>query len=177
MVALVAVASVACGGSKEGAKDAKDAKVERNPDVQETIDKFKEKDPTIAPLFERSAGYFVIPSVGEGGLIIGGGHGSGEMFEHGAFIGAVSVSEVSIGAQVGGQSYSEVVFFEKDADVRRLKEGTFEFNAEVTAVAAEKGAAKNGTFKEGTMAFILPRKGLMASAAIAGQKVKFTAAR
>ena len=177
MAALIALAPLACGGSKEGAKDAQSAKAERNPDVKETIERFKDKDPTIAPLFAKSAGYFIVPTVGEGAFIIGGGHGKGEAFEGGTYIGNVAVSEMSIGAQVGGQSYSELVFFEKTADVQRLKEGSFAFNAEVTAVAAEKGAAKNGTFKDGTLAFILPKKGLMASAAIAGQKVDFTAVK
>jgi lipid-binding SYLF domain-containing protein len=177
VVALAGLLPVACGGSKEGAKNANDAKVERVPEVAETIDKFKAKDPTIAPLFAKSAGYFIVPTVGEGAFIIGGGHGKGEAFEGGTYIGAVAVSEVSIGAQVGGQSYSELVFFEKEADVRRLKEGSFEFNAEVTAIAADKGAAQSGSFKNGTMAFVLPKKGLMASAAIGGQKVDFTAAK
>ncbi len=176
LVALVALMPAACGGSKEGVKDAS-GKVERNPDVNDTILKFKDKDPTLEPLFAQSAGYFVVPTVGEGAFIIGGGHGKGEMFEHGTYIGTIAVSEMSIGAQVGGQSYSELVFFEKDADLRRLKDGTFAFNAEVTAVAADKGAAKNGSFKDGTMAFILPKKGLMASAAIAGQKIDFTAVK
>ena len=176
-VALVALVTVACGGSNDGAKDAQSAKVERNPDVNETIAKFKAKDPSIEALFAKSAGYFIVPTVGEGAFILGGGHGSGEAFEGGAYIGQISVSEVSIGAQVGGQSYSELVFFEKEADVRKLKEGSFAFNAEVTAIAADKGAAQNGTFTDGTMAFILPKKGLMASAAIGGQKITFTAAK
>jgi lipid-binding SYLF domain-containing protein len=176
-VALIALVTVACGGSKDGAKDAQSAKAERNPDVNETIARFKAKDPTIEPLFGKSAGYFIVPTVGEGAFIIGGGHGKGEAFEAGAYIGQISVSEMSIGAQVGGQSYSELVFFEKEVDIRKLKEGSFAFNAEVTAIAADKGAAQNGTFKDGTMAFILPKKGLMASAAIGGQKIDFTAAK
>ena len=174
-IALVALVTVACGGSKDGAKDAQNAKVERNPDVNETIARFKAKDPTIEGLFAKSAGYFIVPTVGEGAFILGGGHGTGEAFEGGAYIGQISVSEVSIGAQVGGQSYSELVFLEKAADVRKLKEGSFAFNAEITAIAADKGAAQSGTFKDGTMAFILPKKGLMASAAIGGQKISFTA--
>jgi lipid-binding SYLF domain-containing protein len=176
-IALLALAAVACGGSKDGAKDAQSAKLERNPDVAETVTRFKAKDPTIESLFAKSAGYFIVPTVGEGAFIIGGGHGKGEMFEGGTFIGQISVSEMSIGAQVGGQSYSELVFFEKEADVRRVKEGSFAFGAEVTAVAADKGAAQSGTFKDGTMAFVLPKKGLMASAAIGGQKIDFTAAK
>jgi lipid-binding SYLF domain-containing protein len=178
-VALLAFAPTGCGGSAKEAEapSSAGAEVERVPGVEETIAQFKAKDPGIAQLLSDSAGYLVLPTVGEGAFIIGGGHGSGEAFEAGAYIGAVSVSELSIGAQVGGQSYSELVFFRTAQDIERLKQGTFEFSAEVTAVAAKRGAAKSASFTDGVMAFVLPKKGLMAAAAVGGQKISFTPAK
>src|SRR6187401_2022520 len=130
---LLATALLGCGGSKSEAKSAGAAPVERLKEVDDTIAAFKKKDATIADLFSKSAGYVVIPTIGEGGFIVGGAHGAGEAFESGAFVGRVTLSEVSVGALVGGQSYSQVIFFETPVDFKRLKDNSFQFGAEVNA--------------------------------------------
>jgi lipid-binding SYLF domain-containing protein len=169
------VATTACGGNQKGATS--DGKVERVEGVEDAVAAFKQKDPSIAQLFSSAAGYVVFPTVGEGGFIIGGGHGSGEAYEGGAYTGRVTVSELSVGAQVGGQSYSQVVFFETPVDFKRLKENQFKFDAEVSAVAADQGVAKNAKFNNGIMTFIIPKGGLMAAASVGGQKLDFTPAK
>jgi len=169
---FVCVAAPACGGSQKDAKTA--SAPERVEGVDDTIAAFKQKDSTIAQLFSSSAGYVVIPSVGKGALIVGGAHGDGEAFEGGAYVGQVSVSEVSVGAQVGGQSYSQVVFFETPVDFKRLKDNSFQFAAEVSAIGVDQGVAKNAKFKDGVATFVIPKQGLMASAAVGGQKLSFT---
>jgi len=171
---FVCVAAPACGGSQKDAKSA--AAAERVPGVDDTIALFKKKDSTIADLFSSSTGYVVIPSVGKGALIVGGAHGDGEAFERGAYIGQVSVSEVSLGAQVGGQSYSQVVFFETPEALLKLKDNQFQFAAEVSAIGVDQGVAKNAKFKDGVATFVIPKQGLMASAAVGGQKLSFTPA-
>jgi lipid-binding SYLF domain-containing protein len=171
------VAASGCGGSQKDGKGAANAPLERIKGVDETIALFKQKDPTIEALFSKSTGYVVIPTVGEGAFILGGGHGTGEAFEAGSYIGRVTVNELTFGAQIGGQSYSQVVFFETPVDLKRLKDNSFQFDAEVSAVAADKGAGKGAIYKEGVVTFILPKKGLMAAAAVGGQKLDFTAAR
>ena len=174
---LLSVSAFACSGSQQSTKTAGAEPVERVKDIDETIALFKKKDSSIEKLFSISAGYVVLPTIGEGAFILGGGHGVGEAFQAGAYVGKVTLNEVSIGAQVGGQSYSQLVFFEKPADFKRLKDNAFEFGAEVTAVAADQGAAKNAAFKDGVATFILPKKGLMAAAAVGGQKLDFAAAK
>jgi lipid-binding SYLF domain-containing protein len=170
-VLLICVAAPACGGSHQDAKSAPAA--ERVAGIDETIALFKQKDATIAQLFSSSAGYVVLPSVGKGALIVGGAHGDGEAFEGGAYIGKVSVSEVSVGAQVGGESYSQVVFFETPVALKRLKDNAFQFAAEVSAIGVDQGVAKNAKFKDGVATFVIPKQGLMATAAVGGQKLSF----
>lgn len=168
---FVSVAAPACGG---GNKDAKTAGgTQRVEGIDETIAAFKKKDSTIAALFSSSTGYVVIPTVGRGGLIVGGAHGNGEAFEGGVYIGTVSVSEVSVGAQVGGQSYSQVVFFDSPEALQKLKDNSFQFAAEVSAIGVDQGVAKNAKFKDGVATFVIPKQGLMASAAVGGQKLSF----
>ena len=172
---LLSVVAPACGGSQKDGKTA--AAPERVEGIQDTIALFKTKDSSIDQLFSSSAGYVVIPTVGEGAFILGGAHGAGEAYEGGSYVGRVSVSEVSIGAQVGGQSYSQVVFFKTPAAFKKLKENSFQFGAEVSAVGADQGVAKNAEFKDGVATFVIPKKGLMAAAAVGGQKLSFEAAK
>jgi lipid-binding SYLF domain-containing protein len=168
---LACVAAPACGAKQKGAATA--SAPERVSGITDTIELFKQKDSTLGPLFSSSAGYVVLPDVGEGALVLGGAHGAGEAFERGRYVGRVTVSEVSIGAQVGGQSYSQVVFFETPVAFKRLKDNEFKFAAEVSAIGVDHGVAKNAKFKDGVATFVIPKQGLMASAAVGGQKLSF----
>jgi lipid-binding SYLF domain-containing protein len=161
----------ACAASQKEATTS--GALERVEGVSDSIALFKKKDSTIEQLFASSAGYVVLPTVGEGAFIIGGGHGKGEAFEAGTYVGRVTVSEISIGAQVGGQSYSQVVFFETPLAFARLMRNTFRFSAEVSAIAVDQGVAKNARFKDGVATFVIPKQGLMASAAVGGEKLEF----
>jgi lipid-binding SYLF domain-containing protein len=178
-VAVAALLALPACGAKQPEPSAPGAgkAPERVKGIDDTVAAFKQKDASIDSLFAKSAGYVVMPTIGEGGFIIGGGHGQGEAFEGGTYVGQVTINELSLGAQIGGQSYSQVIFFETPVDFKRLKDGQFQFGGEVTAVAADQGAAKNAAFKDGVVTFIIPKKGLMASASVAGQKLDFRAAR
>src|SRR3984893_10727698 len=111
----------------------------------DTIALFKNAGESAA-FFDSCYGYALFPTVGKGGLIVGGAHGKGHVYEKGKYIGNTSVTQLSVGFQAGGQAYSEIVFFE---DKRALDEFTnvnFEFGAGVSAVAITAAAgASAGT--------------------------------
>ncbi len=142
-------------------------------DADEAIANFKAKDPTLQTFFDNSVGYVIFPNVAKGGLIVGGAHGDGLVFENGKVIGRATLSQASIGAQAGGQTYSELIFFETPAALQEFKQSNLEMSAEVSAVAASEGAAKSARYQNGVAVFTLPKKGLMAQASIGGQKFKF----
>lgn len=142
-------------------------------DVQDAIARFKKADSTIARLFETAAGYVVFPNVGKGGFVLGGAHGNGQAFEKGKLIGSASLTQVTIGAQVGGQEFAEVIFFEDEPALRRFKDSRIEMSAQVSAVAAAEGASANAKYVDGVMVFTLAKSGLMAEASVGGQKLKF----
>jgi lipid-binding SYLF domain-containing protein len=142
-------------------------------EAQQAIDAFNKADSNLKKLFDDSAGYAIFPSVGKGGFIIGGEHGKGLVYEKGKPIGEAKLTEVSIGAQVGGEHFYEVIFFETPDALKTFKESKFELAAEANAVAAAEGAAKNAKYQQGVAIFTLPRGGLMVQASIGGQKFKF----
>lgn len=143
------------------------------------------------PFFAEAYGYALFPTVGKGGLGIGAAYGKGRVYEGGVHTGFSSVGQVSIGFQLGGQAYSQIIFFKDKAAHDEFTSGNFEFGAEASAVAvtlaaqakagtsgasasgneASSGDASGSTYWSGGMAvFTLAKGGLMYEASIGGQK-------
>ncbi len=140
---------------------------------QQAIASFQNADSGLKTFIDNSAGYAVFPDVGKGGLIVGGAHGKGLLYERGAVSGKTSMTQASIGAQAGGQSFAEIIFFQTPSAVSDFKAGKFEISADVSAVVAAEGASKSAKYKDGVAVFALPKKGLMVQASIGGQKFKY----
>jgi len=142
-------------------------------DVQAAVASFEKSDSGMKTLLRNAAGYAVFPNVGKGGLVVGGAHGNGLVFEAGNLVGRASLSQITLGAQVGGQAFAEVILFETPATLTKFKEGGFAMNAQIGAVAAAEGASKNARYVEGVLVFTKAKQGLMAEATVGGQKFKF----
>lgn len=146
---------------------------EANAEISAARNAFEARDPDLKRWFEQSHGYVLFPHLGKGGLIVGGGGGSGYVFERGTLVGTAKMSMVSAGAQAGGQSFREVIFFEAPTNLEHFKDGNFEVGAEVSAVAADAGAAKHARYEKGVLIFTAPISGLMAEATVKGQKFEY----
>ena len=144
--------------------DTKDAKAE-----------FIKADANMAKLFSASYGYVIFPNVGKGGVVVGGAAGNGAVYEGDKLIGTAKLSQVSVGLQLGGQSYREVIFFENKKAMDRFKDNRIELSAQVSAVAAASGASANAKYVENVMVFTMQKGGLMYEATVGGQKFKFEA--
>ena len=142
--------------------------------VEETIAKFKEADSSMKVFFDKAYGYVVFPGIGKGGFIIGGGHGTGWVYEQGNHIGSATVTQLTVGAQIGGQSYREIIFFKDKETLDTFKKGNLELSAQVSAIIVRQGASKDASYDHGVAVFTMPRKGAMAEASVGGQKFKYT---
>jgi lipid-binding SYLF domain-containing protein len=143
-------------------------------EVSETVALFKKSDSSLNDFFARSAGYAVFPKVAKGGFGVGAATGKGQLFEQGKVVGRTGLTQVTVGLQLGGQVYSEIIFFEDQKILKDFKDGNVEFSAQLSAVAAAEGAAKNAKFKLGVAVFTLARGGLMYEASVGGQKFSYT---
>ena len=132
-------------------------------------------DPSLAKVFNIAAAYAVFPSVGKGAVGVGGAYGKGVLFEGGNAVGYCDLSQASIGLQLGGQSYTEILLFENKAAVDAFKQGDFHFDAQATAVALKSGAGANAKFTNGVLVFTMDEAGLMFEASIGGQKFSYQA--
>ncbi len=159
----------------------------------DTIALFK-KSPAVKTFFKNAYGYAVFPNVGKGGIGIGGAYGKGRVYRRGKVTGTVSLFKASIGLQLGGQVFSEMIFFKDKRAYDDFTSGNFEFDATASAVAitvgAEAQAGTQGTtagvsspgsgnqaasaYRKGMAVFVHAKGGLMFEAAVGGQKFKFT---
>jgi lipid-binding SYLF domain-containing protein len=135
-----------------------------------TVLTFQKADPGLSTFFAKSAGYAVFPSVGKGGFGVGGAYGEGVVYQNNQPIGRAKLTQVSVGAQVGGQEFSQVIFFETTADLAHFVQGNFAFSGNVSAVALKSGAAAAAKYREGVAVFTATKGGLMLEASVGGQK-------
>ena len=149
------------------------AHAQSEEDVQEVIQQFEKGDPGMKAWFADAYGYAVFPSVGKGAIGVGGAHGNGLVYERGVLIGKTSLTAVSIGLQLGGQAFREVIFFKDKTALDDFTRGNFEFAAGVSAVALKAGASADLGYNKGVAIMTATKGGLMYEASVGGQKFSF----
>jgi lipid-binding SYLF domain-containing protein len=154
-----------------GAAFAYDAAGEKN--ALAAIAEFKNADPSIEAFFNDAHGYAIFPEITKGAVGIGGAGGDGVVFEKGQAIGSSTMSQVTIGLQLGGQVYREAIFFKDQAALDNFKNGNYELAAAASAVAVKTGAAKSADYDQGVAIFTMAKGGLMFEAAVGGQKFTY----
>ncbi|GAP34977.1 YSC84-related protein [Piscinibacter sakaiensis] len=161
-------------------------------EYQDTVKVFRTADES-GKFFNSAYGYAVFPTVGKGGVGIGGAYGKGRVYEKGVYIGDTTMTQISVGFQLGGEGFSQIIFFSDPVALKRFTNGEFGFGAEASAVAITAGAnAKAGTtgatagasveqdrgktlgqYQNGMAVFTLSKGGLMYQAVLNGQKFSF----
>ena len=162
-------------------------------EYDETIELFKHAGES-AVFFTDCYAYAVFPTVGAGGLIVGGARGEGQVYVHDRLVGDAVMTQLSIGFQAGGKAYSEIIFFQDKRALDEFESGTFEFAAGASAVAITAGASAsvgtdrassgasggknnattNGDYQTGMAVFTIAKGGLMFAADISGEKFAYT---
>jgi lipid-binding SYLF domain-containing protein len=161
-------------------------------EYQDTINIFRNAGQS-GSFFSTAYGYAVFPTIGKGGVGVGGAFGKGRVYAKGKYVGDTSMSQLTVGFQLGGQAYSQIIFFQDERSFREFTGGNFEFGAEASAIAitasasAEAGttggsagasatknnAATAGTYYKGMAVFTVAKGGLMYEASIGGQKFNY----
>ena len=165
-----------------------------NYKYEETKDIFRKAGES-SGYFKNSYGYAVFPTIGKGGIGIGGAYGEGRVYANGKYTGDASMVQLTIGFQLGGQAYSQIIFFEDKRAYDEFTGNNFEFGAQASAVAITAGASasastaggasagasggKNdattkGSYHKGMAVFTIAKGGLMYEATLGGQKFKYT---
>jgi lipid-binding SYLF domain-containing protein len=130
-------------------------------------------DPQMEAFVRKGYGYAFFPEVNKGGAGVGGAYGRGVVYEQGQHVGFADITQGSLGLQLGGQTYSEVIVFENKAALDRFKQNKMDFSANASAVIAKTGAATNARFVDGVAVFVRPIVGAMAEASLGGQRTTY----
>ena len=138
----------------------------------EALKKFK-RIRRLKPYFKEAAGFAVFPNIAKAGLGFGGARGNGEVFEDGKVIGSTTVTQLSFGFQLGGQAFSQIIFFQNKRDIDRFTDGNFEFGASASAALITEGANASVDYTNGVAVMTFSKGGLMYEASIGGQKFTF----
>lgn len=146
-------------------------------DVPHAIAEFERSDSGMTRLFAESPGYVIFPTVGKGAIGIGGARGKGWVYDHGTLKGRATLTQVTIGLQLGGQAYREVIFFKDQQAIDEFCRGDFELSAQASAVAVKSGVSANVKYNHGVAIFTMAKGGLMYEASVGGQKFSFTPAK
>jgi len=130
-------------------------------------------DPQFEAFAKKGYGYAYFPEITKGGLLVGGGHGRGVVYEKGQHIGYADLTQMSAGLQAGLQDYSELIVFENQPALERFKRNEIDFSANASAVYTDKGAAASAQFVDGVAVFVRPIRGAMAEASVGGQQITY----
>jgi lipid-binding SYLF domain-containing protein len=174
-MALVLTVVAGLLGSCATAPASREDKSELVAKATSRLQQMSAEDPGLGALVKKGHGYALFPDVGKGGLVVGGAYGRGVVYERGQHIGYSDLTQGSVGVQVGGQSFSELLVFENKAALDRFRAGRFDFAAGASAVVMKSGVATNANFVDGVAVVVQPIGGVMVEAAIGGQQFTYQA--
>ena len=168
-------------------------------EIETTLDNFRTAG--AGDFIDEAYGYAIFTSIGKGGIGIGGAHGKGSVYRGGEQTGTVKMNQITYGLQLGGQVYSQMIFFRDERSFDDFTSGNFEFGAQATAVAltasataststggggnasagtdadSNSAAARDKQYdgRSGMAVFTIAKGGLMYEATLGGQKFKYEA--
>ena len=146
--------------------------------------------------FDTAYGYAIFPTIGKAGFIVGGAYGEGRVYAAGQYVGNTSMTQLTAGWQLGGQAFTQIIFFQNRTAFEEFTSGNFEFSAQATAVAITAGVSADasttgglaagasggrndattahGGYRRGLAVFTIAKGGLMFEAVLGGQKFNYT---
>ena len=144
-----------------------------NPELKENADealsKMLEHSPKLKTFKNQAYAYVIFPKVTKAGVGIGGAAGRGIVYKDDKAIGSSKLKQASIGLQLGGQQYSEAIFFKDKEAFEKFTNGNLKFDAQASAVAIKEGASADLSYSGGVAVFTKTKGGLMYEASIGGQ--------
>ena len=145
-------------------------------DAEVALHDMKATSPKVGDILSNGYAYAIFPSSGKGGAIVGGAYGRGVVYQDGKLIGYSDLSQASIGLQLGGQTFSELIVFQNADALNKFRQGNYAFAADASAVALKSGASVAADYRNGVAVFTNPLGGAMFQATVGGQEFTFVAA-
>ena len=142
-------------------------------DAQATTGHFKSQDPRTESFFENAYAYAVFPKITKGGAGIAGAYGRGIVYQGGQMVGYCDVTQGTLGAQLGGMSWSEIVFFENRWSFDKFKANEFAASANASFAGPKTGGTNTLNYSDGVMIFTMDTRGFAVTAAVGAQQFQY----
>ena len=169
-LALAVAGSTGCAG-RQPTSQQQQLSLQQEADA--ALNTMTMRDASLSGVLQNADAYAVFPDVGQAGAIVGGAHGRGVLYKHGRSVGEVTLTQGSVGFQLGAQTFAELLVLTDPLQTAALETGQFTLGAGVTAVAIKPGIAAGTRFENGEGIFIMPRGGLMAGIEVNGQQIQY----
>lgn len=172
---LISTAAIALLAACATAPRTVDDRSELMQDANAALSEARSENADFDSIIRSAPGYAVFPSVGKAGAGVGGAYGRGIVYRNDTPIGYADLSQATVGLQLGGQTYTQILVFETTNALDRFRRGNYEFGAQATAVALKSGEGANARFRDGIAVFTMAEQGMMVEAAVGGQKFSYEA--
>lgn len=171
-LATALIALAACSSSDPDEKSARRAEINNAADA--AWSELIAENVAAKDLAKTAKGVAIFPDIIKGGLIVGGETGDGVLRVGGDTEAYYNVSSASIGLQVGGQSYSQVLMFLTEEALASFRGSSgWEAGVDGTVAVIDKGASGDldtSNISDPVVAFIFGEEGLMGGVSIEGSK-------
>ena len=165
----------------------------RADEYDDTIKVFKKAGES-GEFFEKSYGYAVFPTIGKGGMGIGGAHGKGRVYGQGKYVGDATMTQLTVGLPARRPGVQPDHLLRGQARIRRVHRrqlrvrrasdrggdhgrrlGRREHRRARPAGASggKNDATTVGRYHKGMAVFTVAKGGLMYEASVGGQKFKY----
>ncbi len=158
--------------SKDKAEKAEKELTEEE-ETGEALAIFRENYPELKKFFDTAYGYAVYPSVRKAGILVGGSRGKGDVYEDNVFVGKSTLTQLTVGLQLGAQAYREIIFFKNKRIMNDFKQGRLTLGAQASAVALGSGVSADARYSKGVAIFTAAKGGLMLETSVGGQRFTF----
>lgn len=173
MLSIFGIVAMAVAGCETATPNSPANRVGLQDDAQTALKQMTSQDPKLQDVINSGYAYAVFPDVGKAAVGVGGASGKGVAYQNGQTVGTVKLDQLSVGPQVGGQTYSELIIFQNQDAFNRLVNNSLEFGAQASATLVKAGAAAATHFDQGVAVYILPKGGLEVGASLNGQKFTY----
>ena len=170
LIACVAAAAFAIAGCESTTPSDPNNYNER---AKLSLQQMENTDSGLQGALDNAYGYVLFPEVGKAAVGIGGANGRGVVYQQGRPIGYATLTQGSLGVQIGGETYAELIVFKTADAMAAFRNGDLTLGADASATIVKAGAAAALQFKNNTAVIVQPKGGLMAGVSINGQTIHF----
>ena len=172
---VVQIATTMAVGMALAAPASAETAAEINAGVEAARDKCAAEVAGCETAAEKARGMLVFPEVTKGAIGIGGSYGEGALVVDDKPAGYYSTAAASIGLQLGGETYSQIIMFmtpEALANFQNSSGWEVGANAKVAMIDQGKAADINSVIAESpVVAFVFGQQGLMGDLSVEGAKI------